>query len=107
VNRIQRSLVVRRIQIADLFAHHQTQFHLIVQVGAARSENRTLAGDKDRGRGLQEEEGLLGLRVVQLCDVVAVGSALVAMPRRCEIERAGDLRVVSADANDLAAIGAD
>lgn len=70
VNRIQRALVVLRVQIPNGFPHHQSQFHLIVQVRAAGSKHRTFAGTQDGGGRLQEEEGLFGLGVVQLGDVV-------------------------------------
>lgn len=71
MNRIQGTLIVIRVQIPNGLAHHQRQFDLIVQVGSLRAQHRTFAGAEDSGSGLQEEKGLLGLGVVQLCDVVA------------------------------------
>lgn len=71
LNRIQGSLLILRIEIPNRFPHLQRQFHFIVQVCSGRAQNRSPAGNEDRGRGLQEEEGLFRFGVVEFGDVVA------------------------------------
>ena len=71
---IQRALIVRRVQIPHRLAHDQPQLDFIVQVRAARPQHGALAGEQNRRRGFEEEEGLFGLGVVEFGDVVAVES---------------------------------
>lgn len=71
VDGVQGGLLVARVQIPKGLAHHQTEFHLIVQVGAAGAQHGAFAGTEDGGGRLEEEEGLLRFSVVQLGDVVA------------------------------------
>ena len=72
LNRIQGPLFVLRVQVPHRLAHHQPEFHLIVQVRALGPQDGAGARKKNRGGGLKEEEGLFGLGVVQLGDMVPV-----------------------------------
>jgi hypothetical protein len=75
-----------------------------VQADSLGTQNGSLARQKNRGRGLQKEERLLGLSVVEFRNVIAAGVAFVN----------GDnavlgpwkySRIVPADANHLSTIG--
>lgn len=73
--------MILRVQIPHRLPHHQTQLHLVVHDHALGAQDGALPGQQDRRRRLQEEEGLLGPRVVQLGDVLSVvgcGSAIVS-----------------------------
>lgn len=70
LNCVQGTLLVLRVQVPHRLAHHQSQFHLIVQVRALGPQDGTAIRKENRGGGLEEEKGLLGLGVVQLGDVV-------------------------------------
>lgn len=76
VDSIQCTLLVLRIEITHGLAYHQAQFHLVVHADALGAENGTATGDEDGGGRLEEEEGLLGLGVVELGDVIAIKSRL-------------------------------
>lgn len=60
-----------RVEIAESLANDQAQFHFVVQADALGAQHGTAAGEEDRGGGLEEEERLLGLGVVQLGNVIA------------------------------------
>lgn len=81
VDGVQSGLLILRIQVPKRLAHHQTQFYLVVQRGAAGAQDGALVGTEDGGRRLQEEEGLLGLGVVQFGDVVAAFRLAFCVPR--------------------------
>lgn len=77
LNSIQCPFLILRVQVPQRLSHHQAQFDFIVQTDALRTENRAASGKEDRGRGLEEEERLLWLGVVQLGDVVAGESIIL------------------------------
>lgn len=119
---IQSSLRIVGIQVPEGLAHHQTQFHLIVQLGSLRTQHGALTGDKDGRSRLQEEKRLLGLSAVELSDVIATDEEyqqwfmshgfhqLFALRQLNSIPRENDgenARIVSANADDLSAIGPD
>ena len=80
-NRIQGTLLIRRVQVSYSLAHHQTEFYLVVYTDALRAQNGTLIRYHDGRRRLEEEEGLFRLHIVQLGDVitVAIGGAEVSV----------------------------
>lgn len=71
LNRVQCALLIIRIEIPHGLAHNQTQFDFIVEADALGTEDGSGAREEDGGRGLEEEEGLLGGCAVQLGDVIA------------------------------------
>lgn len=103
-NRIQSTLLIIRVQIPYRLAHHQRQFHLIVQANSLGEQNGTLARQKNRRRRLQEEERLLRLGIVEFCNVVAAGEAFVSGDDAVQ-GPSEHSRIVAADANHLSAIG--
>jgi hypothetical protein len=57
---------------------------------AAGPEDRTSAGEQDRGWGLQEEEGLFRTRAVELGDVVTTSRVSFVFNRiLCSVQWAG------------------
>jgi hypothetical protein len=72
LNRVQRALLIIRIEISQGLAHNQTQFDFIVEADALGPKDGSGAREEDGGRGLQEEEGLLGGCAIQLGDMIAV-----------------------------------
>lgn len=73
-----------------------------MQRDALGAQARTLAGQKHGGGRLEEEEGLLGLRVLELADVVAVARVNWAVCSFVWDRRS--LRIVATDADDLAGL---
>lgn len=89
---IQSALLILRVEIPDGLAHDQTQLDFIVQTDTLWAENGAGTGNKDGGRGLEEEERLLRFGVVQFGDVVAVSLGLVMDTRgdkRSRMDSAG------------------
>lgn len=72
LNGFECRILIFGVKIAKSLANHETQFDFIMQTDTLGTEDGALAGEEDGGRGLQEEEGLLGGRAVQLCDVFAI-----------------------------------
>lgn len=70
LNGVQGSLLVIGVKVLDLPAHDERQFYLIVQADTLGPDDRALAGQQQTRGGLEEEEGLLRPRVIQLLDVV-------------------------------------
>lgn len=71
MDRIQCALAVLWVKVPHRLAHHEGEFDFIVQLGTLRAQDGTLAGEENGGRGLEEEEGLLGLGVIELGNVIA------------------------------------
>ena len=84
-----------------------------MQRHAPGPEHGTLAPFEDRGWRFQEEEGLLGPRVVQLFDVVSWAVSAGGLGSLPGVKTAEGgvgrwcVRVVPSDADDFAAIGRD
>lgn len=72
LNRIHCTLVIFWIQVPHGLAHDQAELDFIVEVGSAGSQHGTLPGQQNRRRGLEEEEGLFWLGVVEFCNMVAI-----------------------------------
>jgi hypothetical protein len=70
LNRAQGALGVVGPEVAHQLADDQSQLDLIVQVDALGPLAGALTGKDDGGRWLEEEEGLLGLHVVELGNVI-------------------------------------
>jgi hypothetical protein len=71
----QSPLLIVLSQIPQLLANDEPKLDLVVYIHALGLENGAGAGEQNRGRGLEEEEGLLWRRGVEFCDVVRVVAA--------------------------------
>lgn len=82
------------VEIPQRLAHHKAQFNFIMQTDTLGAEDWATSGKEDRGGGLEEEKGLLGLGVVQLGDVIAAKSTLCVSIQvfKSDLEGEGDRR---------------
>ena len=70
LNGIQSTLLVRGVEVLDLLANDEGKLNLIVKIDAFGLDHRPFSRRQDGAGRLEEEEGLLRPRVVQLGDVV-------------------------------------
>ena len=75
-NGAHSALLIILSQVPHFPPHYQRQLHFIMQIHALGAQHRPAIRRQDRGRRLQEEEWLLGAGVVELFDVVALGSLM-------------------------------
>ena len=75
-----RVLVIRKV--ADCLANHEAEFDFEVEGYSLGTEDGAIAGEEDRGRGFEEEEGLFGALVVQLFYMVGLARSSLG---RCGI----------------------
>lgn len=71
LNGVEGAFLIARLEVPELLADDEGQLNLVVKIHALGPDDRTGARQQDGRGGLQEEEGLLGPRAVQLCDMVA------------------------------------
>lgn len=77
---VEGALGVVGLQVAHDLAHDQGQLNLKVHVDTLGTDARSIAGSQHRRRRLEEEEGLLGLGIGQLRNVVTVS---IKKERKC------------------------
>lgn len=99
---VQGGLIVSS-EVLQPLAHDQSQLDLIVEVDTSGPDDRSLARQQDGRRWLQEEEGLLWTRTVQLGDVVSASIYCVnyGLVLWANWMNQAVLRIVPANADDL------
>jgi hypothetical protein len=84
LNGVQGALLIGSVEIPKPLVENNTEFDFIVEIDTPGADDRAGAGEDNGGRGLEEEERLLGPYVVELLDVVTtdVTTAVLAFMHR-------------------------